>query len=31
MGRNAGWIALYSGVAGGGDIIIIPEILTISV
>ncbi len=26
MGRNAGWIALYSGVAGGGDIIIIPEI-----
>jgi ATP-dependent phosphofructokinase / diphosphate-dependent phosphofructokinase len=26
MGRNAGWIALYSGVAGGGDIILIPEI-----
>jgi 6-phosphofructokinase 1 len=26
MGRNAGWIALYSGVAGGGDVIIIPEI-----
>ena len=26
MGRNAGWIALHSGVAGGGDIIIIPEI-----
>lgn len=26
MGRNAGWLALYSGIAGGGDIIIIPEI-----
>ncbi len=26
MGRRAGWIALYSGVAGGGDIILIPEI-----
>ncbi len=26
MGRNAGWIALYSGVAGGGDVILIPEI-----
>jgi ATP-dependent phosphofructokinase / diphosphate-dependent phosphofructokinase len=26
MGRNAGWIALHSGIAGGGDIIIIPEI-----
>ena len=26
MGRHAGWIALYSGVAGGGDIILIPEI-----
>lgn len=26
MGHNAGWIALYSGVAGGGDIILIPEI-----
>jgi ATP-dependent phosphofructokinase / diphosphate-dependent phosphofructokinase len=26
MGRNAGWIALHAGVAGGGDIIIIPEI-----
>jgi 6-phosphofructokinase len=26
MGRNAGWLALYAGVAGGGDIIIIPEI-----
>lgn len=27
MGHNAGWIALYSGVAGGGDVILIPEIL----
>lgn len=26
MGRYAGWIALYSGVASGGDIILIPEI-----
>ncbi len=26
MGRNAGWIALHSGVASGGDIILIPEI-----
>jgi len=26
MGRYAGWLALYSGMAGGGDIIIIPEI-----
>lgn len=26
MGRKAGWIALYAGVAGGGDIILIPEI-----
>ncbi len=26
MGRNAGWIALWSGVAGGGDVILIPEI-----
>src|SRR3989338_1158957 len=26
MGRKAGWIALYSGIAGGGDIILIPEI-----
>ena len=26
MGRTAGWIALYAGVAGGGDGIIIPEI-----
>lgn len=26
MGHNAGWIALYSGVASGGDVILIPEI-----
>ncbi|UCB44459.1 MAG: 6-phosphofructokinase [Spirochaetota bacterium] len=26
MGHNAGWIALHSGIASGGDIIIIPEI-----
>lgn len=26
MGRYAGWIALYSGVAGGGDVILLPEI-----
>ncbi len=26
MGRRAGWIALHAGVAGGGDIILIPEI-----
>lgn len=26
MGRNAGWIALYSGVAGAADVILIPEI-----
>ncbi len=26
MGRNSGWIALYSGVAGGADVILIPEI-----
>lgn len=26
MGRNAGWIALTSGVASGSDIILIPEI-----
>jgi 6-phosphofructokinase len=25
MGRNAGWIALYSGIAGGADIILVPE------
>jgi 6-phosphofructokinase 1 len=26
MGRHAGWIALHAGVAGGGDVILIPEI-----
>jgi len=26
MGRHAGWIALYAGIAGGGDVILIPEI-----
>jgi 6-phosphofructokinase 1 len=25
MGRHAGWIALYSGIAGGADVIVIPE------
>ncbi len=25
MGHKAGWIALYSGIAGGGDIILVPE------
>ena len=25
MGRYAGWIALYAGVAGGADIVLIPE------
>jgi 6-phosphofructokinase 1 len=26
MGRSAGWIALHSGIAGGADVILIPEI-----
>ena len=26
MGRNAGWIALFSGLAGGADVILLPEI-----
>lgn len=26
MGHHAGWIALYAGMAGGGDIILIPEL-----
>ena len=26
MGHKAGWIALYSGMAGGGDVILVPEI-----
>lgn len=26
MGRYAGWLALHAGVAGGGDVILLPEI-----
>ncbi|MCL2444491.1 MAG: 6-phosphofructokinase [Treponema sp.] len=26
MGNKAGWLGLYAGVAGGGDVILIPEI-----
>lgn len=26
MGHHAGWLALYAGIAGGGDMILIPEI-----
>ncbi len=26
MGRHAGWIATYSGIAGGADIVLIPEV-----
>ncbi len=26
MGRDSGWIALYSGIAGGADVILFPEI-----
>ena len=26
MGRHAGWIAVYAGMAGGADIILVPEI-----
>jgi len=26
MGRHAGWIATYAGIAGGADVILIPEI-----
>jgi len=26
MGRESGWIALYSGIAGGADVVLIPEI-----
>jgi 6-phosphofructokinase 1 len=25
MGRGSGWIAIYSGIAGGADVILIPE------
>jgi len=28
MGHQAGWLALHSGVAGGGDAILLPEITT---
>ena len=26
MGHKAGWLSLYAGVAGGGDVVLIPEI-----
>lgn len=26
MGRTAGWLALFAGIAGGGDVILLPEI-----
>ena len=26
MGRHAGWIALHSGIAGGADVVLLPEI-----
>jgi 6-phosphofructokinase 1 len=26
MGRNAGWIALHAGLAGGADVVLLPEI-----
>ncbi|BCO10036.1 ATP-dependent 6-phosphofructokinase [Desulfolithobacter dissulfuricans] len=26
MGRESGWIALYSGISGGADVILIPEV-----
>ena len=26
MGRKSGWLALYSGIAGGADVILLPEI-----
>ncbi len=26
MGRDAGWIAVYAGIAGGADVILIPEV-----
>src|SRR5207245_3758045 len=25
MGRHAGWIATYAGIAGGADIVLVPE------
>jgi 6-phosphofructokinase 1 len=27
MGRYAGWIALWAGISGGADVILIPEYL----
>ena len=26
MGRHTGWIATYAGIAGGGDVVLIPEV-----
>ncbi|HLY97520.1 MAG TPA: 6-phosphofructokinase [Candidatus Angelobacter sp.] len=26
MGRDSGWIAIYSGIAGGADVILVPEL-----
>jgi 6-phosphofructokinase len=26
MGRDAGWIALHAGIAGGADVILLPEL-----
>jgi 6-phosphofructokinase 1 len=26
MGRHSGWIATYAGIAGGGDVVLIPEV-----
>jgi 6-phosphofructokinase 1 len=26
MGRHAGWIATYAGIAGGGDVVLVPEV-----
>jgi 6-phosphofructokinase 1 len=26
MGRKAGWVALYAGIAGGADVILLPEV-----
>jgi ATP-dependent phosphofructokinase / diphosphate-dependent phosphofructokinase len=26
MGHKAGWLALYSGIAGGGDVVLLPEV-----
>ena len=26
MGRHAGWIATYSGIAGGADVVLVPEL-----